>query len=130
MTIMIRETFADSLSAIDTQINEIGAKFSEILNTDDIWKSLTSFASGIGEILEFFKIALGLLIDAVAILLITSCVIPVITVVLFIWAIKSILTSRIENLGDTAMSVLKKIPARKKSLPPPENPDENAKLTA
>lgn len=130
LTYTIRDTFAENMTAITAQIDEISLVFNDMLNADDVLKFLSSLASGVGEVLDFAKDALGLLIDAVAILLITSCVIPVITVVLFIWAIKSILTGRIENLEDTAMSVLKKIPARKKSLPPPENPDENAKLTA
>ena len=130
LTHTIRDTFAENMAVITTQIDEISLVFNDMLNADDVLKFLSSLASGVGEVLDFAKDALGLLIDAVAILLITSCVIPVITAILFIWCIKSIITGHMENLEDTAMSVLKKIPPLKKHLPPPENPDESAKLTA
>nr|MBR4280170.1 hypothetical protein [Clostridia bacterium] len=130
LTILIRETFAESINTVYAQIDEIGAHFSEMLNASDFWKSITSFASGIGEILEFFKSALGLLIDAVAILLLTSCIVPVITVVLFIWCIKSIICGHMENLEDTAVNVINRLPRKKKNLPPPESPNDSARLTA
>lgn len=130
LTATIHAAFAETTASINAQLDEIKIIFEEMLNAKDVWKFLSSLASGISEALNFAKEALGLLIDAVAILLITSCVIPVITAILFIWCIKSIITGRMENLEDTAMSVLKKIPARKKPLLPPENPSENTKLTA
>ena len=130
LTYTIRDTFAESMASITSKIDEISVVFNNMLNADDVLKFLSSLASGVGEVLDFAKDALGLLIDAVAILLITSCVIPVITAILFIWGIKSIITGRMENLEDAAMKVLKKLPGRSKHLPPPDAPNEDAKLTA
>lgn len=130
LTIMIRETFAESINSVNEQIAEIGARFSEMLNANDLWKSITSFASGIGEILGFFKKALGLLIDAVAILLLTSCIVPLITVCLFVWFIKIIITGRMENLEDTAVDIINRFPRKKRHLPPPQSPDDNTRLIA
>ena len=130
LTIMIRETFAETINMLQTQLDDIVTVFSDMLNADDVLKFLSSFASGIGEILKFAKDALGLLIDAVAILLITSCVIPVITVLLFIWCIKSIIAGKLDNLEDTTMSVLKKLSLQKKNLPQQNEPDDSMKLPA
>ena len=130
LTIMIRETFAETINSLQAQLDEICGVFSDMLNASDVLKFLSSLASGVGEVLEFAKDALGLLIDAVAILLITSCVIPVITVLLFVWCVKSIIAGKMENLEDTAMSILKKLPEKRKHLPPPEEPDDNIQLSA
>lgn len=130
LTETIRDTFSESMSSITQQIDKISVVFNDMLNASDPLKFISSLASGVGEVLDFAKDALGLLIDAVAILLITSCVIPVITALLFIWCIKSIITGKIENLEDTAMSVLKKLPTKNKHLTPPDMPDDNMKLTA
>jgi len=130
LTITIRETFAESINSVNAQIDVISDQFSEMLNADDLWKSITSFASGIGEILEFFKKALGLLIDAVAILLLTSCIVPLITVCLFVWFIKIIITGHMENLEDTAIDIINRFPHKKKAFPSPESPNDNARLSA
>lgn len=133
LTIMMRNTLAESTATLQVQLTEIGETFSKMLgegSEGDVWKFITNLTDGVGDALEFAKNALGLLIDAVAILLITSCVIPVITVVLFIWSIKSIISGRMENLEDTAMSVLKRLPRKKKQLPPQEEPDDTLHLSA
>lgn len=130
LTHTIRTTFSETTASINTKLDDISVVFNDMLNAKDVWKFISSLASGISEALSFAKEALGLLIDAVAILLITSCVIPVITAILFIWGIKSIITGRMENLEDAAMDVLKKLPGKSKHLPPPDAPNEDAKLTA
>ena len=64
-------------------------------------------------IIDYMMNMLSLLIDAVAILLITSVVIPILTALLFIWCIKSIIMGKMENLHDIAMDVFKRVPQRK-----------------
>ena len=125
LTLMMRNTFAESINVLQLQLDEIGATFAQLLgdgSEGDILKYISNFTSGIGDVLAFAKNALGLLIDAVAILMITSCVIPVITLLLFIWCLKSILTGSMENLEDTARAIMKKLPSKKQKLPPPNDP--------
>lgn len=126
LTETIRAAFANTSASINAQLNGISEIFEDLLNAKDVWKFLSSLKEGISEALSFAKEALGLLIDAVAILLITSCVIPVITVILFIWAVKSTITGHIGNLEDAAMSVLSKLSSNKKNEPLPlDLPDDD-----
>lgn len=132
LTIMMRNVLADSTATLQMQLAEIEDTFAKMLgegSDGDVWKFITNLTDGVGDALTFAKNALGLLIDAVAILLITSCVIPIITAVLFIWCIKSIIAGKMENLEDTAMAVLKKIPVKKKPAMP-EEADNNLNLSA
>lgn len=133
LTIMMRSTFSESLGALQAQLDEISITFSQMLgegSEGDVLKFISNFTSGVGDVLSFAKDALGLMIDAVAILLITSCVIPVITLLLFIWCIKGILAGKMENLEDTAMSVIKKLPTKKKAILTPEQLDDPTSLSA
>lgn len=124
LTGLIQDTYAEKLNGIAVRMDEISVTFNEMLNAKDITKFLSSLASGVSAILDLAKEALSLLIDGVAILLITSCVIPLLTAILFIWALKSIIAGHMENLEDTAMSVIKRIP-RRRTPPAPEAPDED-----
>ena len=54
-------------------------------------KWLSSLKGGVSEIVRKAENALGNFIEAAALLLITSCVIPVLTLVLFIWIINAVL---------------------------------------
>lgn len=117
VTNMVENSFAESINRVNQSINEMSQAFEMIINGNeegDILSFVSNVVSGIGSLLSFAKEALGLLIDAVAILIITSCVIPALTAILFIWCIKSIITSRMENFEDIAMNVLKRLPLKKK----------------
>lgn len=68
-------------------------------NKDDgIWNTITStvtgaissIGKGVSKLIEKGKIILGNLIDAIAVLLITSCVIPVVVLLAMVWIIKTI----------------------------------------
>lgn len=134
ITHLIRQTFKASIDAVQVQIDEIGVTFSKMLgdgSEGDILKFISGLASGIGSALDFAKSALGLLIDAIAILLITSCVIPIVTALLFVWGIKRIAVGQMENIHDTAMDILKHIPIKKdKHLPPDDTGNDNMFIAA
>ena len=90
----IYEIFDSSINATKTKVDTIHITFSQMLGegtNGDVLKLIENYAKGIGSLLDFLKSALGLLIDAVATLVITSCVIPLATAALAIWGIKSII---------------------------------------
>lgn len=119
VTNMIETSFAESINVIDEKIDKIHEAFSKIVNGEEesnVLSFISNVATGITSMLDFAKEALGLLIDAVAILIVTSCVIPVITLLLFVWCIKSIIAGNMENFGDTTITILKKLPMPKKII--------------
>lgn len=93
VTGFIEETYSVS---IEENIQETD-KTAEILNSNAgkdesaVSKWLSSLKGGVSEIVRKAENALGNFIDAAALLLITSCVIPVLTLVLFIWIINAVL---------------------------------------
>ena len=93
VTGFIEETYSVS---IEENIQETD-KTAEILNSNAgkdesaVSKWLSSLKGGVSEIVRKAENALGNFIEAAALLLITSCVIPVLTLVLFIWIINVIL---------------------------------------
>ena len=125
LTKMIEKTFASSIDATFAQVNKIGEAFSSMVGQEEgnaVMNFISGLTSGIASIFDLAKDMLSLFIDAVAILVITSCVIPILTALLFVWCIKSIIAGRLENFHDTAMDVMKRIPdlpkPRKKLDPP------------
>ena len=116
LTSMIEHTFSETINATFSQVDQIKKAFSGLTGNEDgasILSFFTGLASGIMSIIDYIMNMLSLLIDAVAILLITSVVIPILTALLFIWCIKSIITGKMENLHDTAMDVFKRVPQKK-----------------
>ena len=93
VTGFIEETYSVS---IEENIQETD-KTAEILNSNAgkdesaVSKWLSSLKGGVSEIVRKAENALGNFIEAAALLLITSCVIPVLTLVLFIWIINAVL---------------------------------------
>lgn len=125
LTKMIEDTFSESINATFSQVYKIGEAFSSMVGQEEgnaVMNFINGLTAGIASIFDLAKDMLGLFIDAVAILIITSCVIPILTALLFLWCIKSIINGRLENLHDTAVDVMKRIPDRPKSrkkLDPP-----------
>ena len=93
VTGFIEETYSVS---IEENIQETD-KTAEILNSNAgkdesaVSKWLSSLKGGVSEIVRKAENALGNFIEAAALLIITSCVIPVLTLVLFIWIINAVL---------------------------------------
>lgn len=119
LTRSIEDTFSATINTTFEKVKSLSTIFAET-DEEESGNALTRFFSnvttGISTIADIAKDLLSILIDAVAILLITSCVIPVLTALLFVWCIKSILLGRMENIEDAASSIINRIPARKKLI--------------
>ena len=129
VTGMIEATFAESINSVNEKIDAISKAFENIIGGDskgDILAFISNVATGIGSVFEFARASLGLLIDGVAILLITSCLVPSMSAVLFVWCVKSIVSSKMENIEDTTFDILDRFQTKKNrySLPKAET-DEN-----
>lgn len=97
LTNLIENTFNESIS----QTFELTEKIeNEAQNsTEDDSNGILDFFGGIGEgvtdLVDSAKNALNVFVDAIAVLIITSCVIPIAVLLLFIWCIKVILGANI-----------------------------------
>lgn len=98
----VQQTFAAAQDAVeDDDVNEDSNVFVEFF--EGIKDNVVGFV-------DTAKNVLSTMIDAVAVLLITSCVIPLITATVFIWMIKNIFSSNISVNG-----LIQKMPKRKKT---------------
>lgn len=90
ITTRIQDTFSESVSlafdAVDRMSVRAGVEDSE--DTNAFIAFFTGLKDNVMALVETAKNMLGVFTDAVAVLLITSCVIPVLTAVLFVWIIK------------------------------------------
>lgn len=130
---MINEIFAEQIGGIDAKIADVRGAFENIIGGENDGNILTFFsnvATGIGSVFEFAKDALGLMIDGVAVLIITSCCIPAATAIVFIWLMKSIINNRMENFGDTAVSVVNMFKKMKQDQQQSSNPPEEEEKIA
>lgn len=88
---LIEETFKDSISATFDTVEGISEEADEAVEEKDS-SGFMDFLTGIGEqvtgYVENAKAAVGILIDAIAILLITTCLTPIVVVLLFVFLIK------------------------------------------
>ena len=90
-TAMLDETFSESIDqTFDAvyRIVEIDAQSDE--NTNAFVKFFESVKETVVDTLDAAKKMLSLFIDAVAILVVTSCLIPLLTAFIFVWSIKTI----------------------------------------
>lgn len=117
ITNMIEAAYSESISNVWTKLDDISTAFGKIVGGEsngDILAFINNVVAGIGSVFEFAEGALGMLIDGVAILMITCCAIPALTLLLFVWGVKSVIAGRMENLEDTAVDLWKRIPRKKK----------------
>lgn len=113
---VINKTFSEKIDGIDAKIDEVRRAFENIIGGENDGNILTFFsnvATGVGSVFVFAKDALGFMVDGVVVLFITSCLIPAATAIVFIWFMKSIMNDKIENIEDTAMSVINKVKRNK-----------------
>lgn len=85
----------DSTKDIEQSTEAADDKSSNILSgiISKVKDGVTSITDKVGEILNNF-------IEAVAVLIVTSCIIPILVLIFFIWMIKSILGINIWNAKD------------------------------
>ena len=109
VTTLIEATFEESISQTFETIDEISEEAEKTSEEDS--NSFSNFLSQIGEKVtklgESAKNALSIFIDAIAVLIITTCVIPVAVIFFFLWLIKLVFEINID-----VSNVKKSIPAR------------------
>lgn len=113
VTTHIQETFSESVSqafdAVHLLADEADSAAGEDANAFIAF--FTSLKDNVVTLVETAKNMLGIFTDAVAVLLITSCVIPVLTALLFIWIIKMIfaIETPVKNVVQLAPPASKKL---------------------
>ena len=90
VTGLIESTFEQSIEQTYGIINEISeeAQQSAEEETEGFFAFLSGVGDGAADLVERAKNALSVFIDAVAVLIITTCVIPVAVLLFFLWLIK------------------------------------------
>ncbi|MBE5799035.1 MAG: hypothetical protein E7321_03690 [Clostridiales bacterium] len=92
ITVQIEDTFSETVNQKLHAASHI-ASVSEISEEDEDSNAILSFFSGLADnvisLADAARNMLSTLVDAIAILLITSCIIPALTLLLFLQAIKS-----------------------------------------
>lgn len=101
VTVKIQDTYSET---IDIVFSEIDGFSEEALTEDEeVTNAFVKFFSGLKDdvvqLVETSKNMLGLFNDAIAVLLITSCAIPVLTAALFVMAIKSLFSLNVSVSG-------------------------------
>ena len=98
VTTLIEETFEESISQTYETAGEITNE-AEKSSEDEKSNAFADFLKGIGDsvsnLAENAKNALSVFIDAIAVLIITTCVIPIVVILFFLWIIKMIFGIRI-----------------------------------
>lgn len=93
VTELIEETFEESISQTYETAGEITNE-AEKSSEDEKSSAFAEFLKGIGDsvsnLAENAKNALSVFIDAIAVLIITTCVIPIVVIFFFLWIIKMI----------------------------------------
>lgn len=101
ITKLVEATFQESINQTIESAQKIEEE-AQNTNQEDS-NALLDFIGGIGEgitsLVDNAKNALGIFVDAIAVLIITSCIIPVLVMFVFVWAIKYILGANI-NIPD------------------------------
>lgn len=92
ITTLIEDTFHESIQQTMDTVEKIEDEASQTNQEDS--NALLDFLSGIGKgvsnVVDSAKNALSIFVDAIAVLIITSCVIPICVIFMFIWCIKLI----------------------------------------
>lgn len=81
-----RETIDQSMAAVEQLSSEVGAAEAE--DTSAFKQFINGITDGIQRLFETAKNMLSALTDAIAVLVITTCAIPLLTLLFFLWVIK------------------------------------------
>lgn len=128
-TAMIEETFADSINTIFDRIHGLQEIFSQTdANKSGFFNFFSNLANGVTELVDISKELLGMLIDGIAVLIVTSCLIPALTLILLVLAIKYVITGRFDSIYDVVDVLRRHVPRprRPHPAPEPEEPSERA----
>lgn len=109
VTNMIENTFDSSISQTFEKVEEItdsAEESNEKQNSNVFVELITGIKEGVTNLTESAKNAISYFIDAIAVLVITTCVIPVAVLFIFVWIVKilfdvkldlSVISKKIEN---------------------------------
>ena len=94
LTNMVEDTFSESIDQSFAAVEKFSEEVEDSENEDTAQSGLKQFISGITDgvsrMFDTAKNLLSALTDAVAVLVITTCVIPLITMLFFMWLIKTL----------------------------------------
>ena len=99
VTKLIETTFEESITQTYESAGEItveAEKSSEEEDTNAFAQFLKGIGDSVSNLAENAKNALSVFIDAIAVLIITTCVIPIVVILFFLWIIKMIFGIRIQ----------------------------------
>lgn len=92
VTGMIESTFEETITQTYETVDEISEEAEKVTEEEKETNAFLEFLASIGdeatELVESVKNALSVFIDAVAVLIITTCVIPIAVILFFVWLIK------------------------------------------
>jgi len=92
MTNLIETTFEETITQTYDTVDEISEEAEKVTAKEEETNVFLEFLASIGdeatELVESVKNALSVFIDAVAVLIITTCVIPIAVILFFVWLIK------------------------------------------
>ena len=110
ITEKVEETFSESISMIFDKADQLAAAAnSSNENTNAFFAFFNTVKDNVVSTIETAKDMLSIMVDAVAVLLITSCVIPLLTALVFVWVIKVVINI---NIPVQTLALMVK-PARK-----------------
>jgi len=105
VTKLIETTFAESITQTYESAGEItneAEKSSEQEDTSAFQQFLQGIGDSVTNLAESAKNALSVFIDAIAVLIITTCIIPIVVILFFLWIVKVIFGIKI-NIPDRKM---------------------------
>jgi len=92
VTNMIETTFEETITQTYETVDEISEEAEKVTEDEKETNAFLAFLASIGdeatELVESVKNALSVFIDAIAVLIITTCVIPVAVILFFVWLVK------------------------------------------
>ena len=93
ITQLIDATFQETIDQAYNAVENVEEGESESNEEDSniFWDIVDTVGSGVSSMVDTAKNAVNVFIDAIAVLIITTCVIPIVVMLLFVWVIKTIL---------------------------------------
>ena len=101
-TSLIETTFKDAITQTYETVEEISEEAEKAADEEEsnaFLQFLASIGDGAAELVENAKNALSVFIDAVAVLIITTCIIPIAVILFFVWLIKMLFGIEIKSPG-------------------------------
>lgn len=114
ITEKVEETFSESISIIFDKADQLAdAANASDENKNAFFSFFNTVKDNVVSTIETAKDMLSIMVDAVAVLLITSCVIPLLTALVFIWVIKVVINI---NIPVQTLALMVKPARRNRSL--------------